>query len=314
MSTQRIIMLGPQRTRPTVREAVESLGLAAGARVAAVTAGWEEREPEDLELGEHLGAGAINLKVFQRADDIYRSDPELHQAMRDRQDTLQKLQMLYRLRLSHALLAARELLQREDPDEALLDPEREAAIEAVREIDRHHLRRITEIHRDFEERWRFDERPSVVHQQEELKQQLEGTEALLIAGGHVGILRNRMRLLDVLGLVGDRPIIGWSGGAMVLGEKIVLFHDSPPQGPGDAEVLGPGLGACSGVVPLPHAARRLRLDDHTRVELFARRFGSDICATLDDGGRVDWDGARWIGRAATQRLDADGTLAEIGAA
>ncbi len=45
---------------------------------------------------------------------------------------------------------------------------------------------------------------------------------------------------------------------MVVCETVVLFHDSPPQGAGNAEVLDAGLGLARGVIALPHARRRLR--------------------------------------------------------
>jgi hypothetical protein len=100
---------------------------------------------------------------------------------------------------------------------------------------------------------------------------------------------------------------------MVLTERIVVFHDRPPQGAGDPEVLEAGFGAVSGVVALPHAERRLRLDDRTRVALFARRFEPAMCAALDPRTRLDWRDGRWLGRDGTRKLTASGELAEIGA-
>ena len=59
---------------------------------------------------------------------------------------------------------------------------------------------------------------------------------------------------------------------MALGQRVVLFHDSPPQGFGNAEVWGPGLGLYTGVLVFPHAQRRLALEDAGRVAILARRF------------------------------------------
>jgi hypothetical protein len=95
---------------------------------------------------------------------------------------------------------------------------------------------------------------------------------------------------------------------MVVAERVVLFHDSPPQGAGNAEVLDAGLGRCKGLVPLPHASRRLRLNDPVRVSIMARRFRPDHCITLDPGAGYFPDGKRparsWEG---TLRLFEDGT-------
>src|SRR5690606_5912302 len=100
----------------------------------------------------------------------------------------------------------------------------------------------------------------------------------------------------------------WSGGAMVLGERIVLFHDAPPQGRGHAEVLEPGLALYRGAVPFPHARRRLLLEDVPRVTLLARRLEPRLALPMDEGARVDWDGERWTFSAGTRLLSVDGTV------
>ena len=90
--------------------------------------------------------------------------------------------------------------------------------------------------------------------------------------GHVAVLLNRLRIFKLEPMLAQKPIIAWSAGAMVLAKRIVLFHDTPPQGKGFAEVFEAGLGLYSNLIPLPHAAKRLQLDNPTRVSIFARRF------------------------------------------
>ena len=68
----------------------------------------------------------------------------------------------------------------------------------------------------------------------------------MIAGGHVASLLNRLKLFDVLGLAAGKPIFAWSAGAMVLTDRIVLFHDYPPYGSDIAQVLDAGLRARAG--------------------------------------------------------------------
>jgi hypothetical protein len=312
MTSPRVVLLGPQRTDPTLKAAVDAFGI--HGRVAAVTAGWEEREDEDQEMRDHLGIRVVNLRVYERAEDVYRRDPELFAAMRERHDLLRKLQELYRLRLAHALAAGRELLRRGTPAgfEELMVPVVEDALDSLRELDRRHLERIASVHAEFDARWRPLERESVARHRAELKAQLVGCEALCVAGGHVTILLNRVRLLGLLELAAGLPIIAWSAGAMVLSPRIVLFHDSPPQGFGNPEVLEAGLGAFPGVVALPHADKRLRLEDPARVAIFARRFLPDLCAVLVQGARLDWDGERWTGTNGTRRLGERGELVDVG--
>src|SRR5437764_598914 len=132
-----VVLLGPQRFEPTLASVVRALGIEED--LATVTAGWQEREDEDAELRDHLGARAVNPAALIRR-----------------------------------------------------------------------------------------------------------TSALAIAGGHVAVLLNRLRLFGILALAEGRTIIAWSAGAMAVSDRIVLFHDSPPQGPGNPEVLGAGLGLFPG--------------------------------------------------------------------
>ena len=74
------------------------------------------------------------------------------------------------------------------------------------------------------------------------------------------------------------PVAAWSAGAMAIAERVVLFHDHPPQGAGNAEVFEAGLGLVRGAVFLPHAATRLALDDVGRVALLARRLPPAACS------------------------------------
>jgi hypothetical protein len=85
--------------------------------------------------------------------------------------------------------------------------------------------------------------------------------------------------------------------------RVVVFHHSPPQGFGNSEVLDAGLGLVDGVVALPHAHRRLHLDDERRVALLARRFAPDACLALADGAwlidrRGSWEVGPGVARLA----------------
>lgn len=308
-----VVLLGPQRLQPTLDKTVDSLGIRGS--LAAITAGWEEREGEDQELRAHLGGRTLNLALYERNEDVYRRDPELLRAVRGRHDTLRKMQELYRTRLAHMLQAAREMLHRQTMQgwEGLIEPEVRGAIDNVRALDQEHLNRTGELHAQFEARWRPLERPAVAQHRAEIARILDGCDALCIAGGHVAILLNRMRLFGVLELLREQPVIAWSAGAMVLAQRVVVFHDRPAQGAGDPELLEAGFGACAGLVPLPHAEKRLKLDDKMRVKLFALRFEPAMCVALDPKTRIDWRDGRWSGAAGTRCMNSAGELAEVGA-
>ncbi len=306
-----VVLLGPQRFAPTLGQAVARSGVRG--RLASVTAGWQEREAEDLELHEHLGGRTVNLMLYSRGEDVFERDPELAVAYRERQARLRELQDLYRTRLGYAQGALRELEQRRG-DPALLGPEKEAALAAIRAIDEHHLRRVAALHAGFEARWAPTGRPALARHLRQIEQALEGVEGLLIAGGHVAILLNRLRLFGVAGRLGERAVFAWSAGAMAIAERVVLFHHFPPQGYGNTEVLENGLALARGVVPLPHARRRLALDDRRRVALLARRFAPAACVAMGDGGWMIDDGAGWEPGPGMSRLAPDGSVGPLEAA
>ena len=72
LSPVKVILLGPQR-RPTVDVAARSLGT--GGPVATITAGWQEREPDDAEMTRLLGGRDVNLQLYRRWLDVLDADP-----------------------------------------------------------------------------------------------------------------------------------------------------------------------------------------------------------------------------------------------
>lgn len=304
-----IVLLGPQHQQPNVSSALAKWDQPGP--VAVVTCGWQEAEMEEAEeLSSHLRRPFIHLKLHQRGDDVFHKDPEFFAAYRQRQNELRQLQELYRIRLAHALAAAWELMRRDGAEE-LVAPEREAAIEAVRALDQHHLRRMGEVHARFDAEWRPEEREVVAGHRREIAEQLEEASAVVVAGGHVAVLLYRLLLFNVAPLMEKKPVVAWSAGAMVLAELIVLFHDSPPQGEGNPEVLDNGLGLVRGVIPFPNARSRLRLEDPVRVSLLARRFAPRACAALDDGAELYCHDHQWTARPSTLRLAASGGMVEF---
>jgi hypothetical protein len=303
-----VVLLGPQRLAPTIAPTLDALGIRG--RIAAITAGWQEREGEDDELDEHLGKKSFNLRLYHRTHVVFSRDPELSQALHRRQNRLQELQRLYSVRLRHGLDAVQELRGRRESD--LAASAAEDAMAAVRMLDAEHLERMAEVHREFEAGIHLEERDGVMAERREIAARLAEASVVAVAGGHVAVLLNRLRLFDIVSMLDGKPVVAWSGGAMVTGERIVLFHDSPPQGPGYAEVLESGLGLHRGLVPFPHARRRLRLHDPDRVVLVARRFRPAVCVAMDDRDRIDWEPGRgWRAPGGIGHLREDGTVDRI---
>ena len=298
-----VVLLGAQRFAPTLGAAVAELGVTG--RIAVVTAGWQERESEDDELAAHLEHRTVNLRLHGRGEEVFLRDPELRAAHREKQDSLRHRQDFYRIRLEHQLEADRVIRQRVAPAEIAAE-QMEASNDSIRELDRWHLSHCAMQHVVFEQGWRLHERPSVARHRAEIAALVAGCEAVAIAGGHVASLINRLALFGIGELLGARPVFAWSGGAMAVSERVVLFHDDPPQGPGASEVLDAGLGLCPGAVFFPEPEKRLRLDRKDRVAGLARRFAPSLCLTLPARARVTWREGRFSSAHGVQRLRSSG--------
>ena len=74
---------------------------------------------------------------------------------------------------------------------------------------------------------------------------------------------------------------------MAMTERVVLYNDRGPQGVQGAEVWDRGIGRVRDVVAMPHARRRLRLDDPCTRGCSCRRFEPAVCLLLDDGTQVE---------------------------
>jgi len=281
----RVTLLGPQR-RPTVDTVAASLY--PQGPVATITAGWQEREPDDGELSKLLGARDVNLRLYQRWLDVQERDPVFAAGERRLAGVLEELQDVYLLRLDHALRAVYAVQRRGDglPLGAGVLAE---AIDAVRELDAAHLRRVGAVRGEFYQELHPHDRPVIAEHRADVAARLGDAAAVVIAGGHVGVLADALHLFNVAASLRS-AVIAWSAGAMALAEQIVLFHDRSAHGPGHPEIYGRGLSVFSNVVPLPHARARLLLDDAPRMAVFARRFAPARCVLLENGTRIDTGG------------------------
>ena len=290
------ILLGLQRFTVTARAALRALGVEGA--VATVNAGWEEREGEDRELDSVLDGRTLNLRLHARMADVLAKDPDVAAAAYAFGEQRDTLVALYELRLRHALAAAYSVQHRigrhGDPTGAAAAA-LEESVRTVRTVDRWYLAELAELHQRREEQAPPSQSEVVAWHRGEVAADLASCRVVVLTGGNVATLLTALRLFDVR-LPEHVPVIAWSAGAMVLTGKVVLFHDYAPQGDSDASVWDRGLGRLPDLLLLPHATRRLRLDDKARMSVLARRFRKRQAVLLDDGARL--------------RIDADGQLPE----
>ena len=288
--TAPLLLLGPQRPEPNLPEALATLP--GGGSVVAITAGWRHDEGETEALFTDLGGAAVHLPLYAWFEEIQGAAPELARVYRARQAHIGRIKELYQQRLKPAMDTVRAMAAAAREEPAVAEPELEDALAAVRSLDAHFLARADAVHARFEDRLRALVTPLVAQRRAEAASAVAGARAVMIAGGHVAVLRNRLIFFDL-----DRalpaaqargvPIVAWSAGAMALSERIVLFYDDPPDGSADPEVFDRGLGLARGLVLLPHARRRLRLGDAERVSLLARRFAPHPCVGLENGAWLE---------------------------
>ena len=277
------ILLGPQRFLTTAGTAVRSLEV--GDQVATVTAGWQEREADDAELDEVLEGHSLNLRLFGRLNEVIQTDVAFAAAALAHRDAMDELAGIYSLRLQRALDSVYAVQRRTVRDEiaeaALTD-----GVRALRAVDAWYLDTVDQLYGELETASPVAESEPVQRHRVEVAEILGACGALAIAGGHVGVLLRCLKLFAVVPGP-ELPVVAWSAGAMALTERVVLYNDNGPQGLQGAEVWDRGMGRVRGVVAMPHARRRLRMDDPMTLQIMVRRFAGALCLLLDDGARVD---------------------------
>ncbi len=302
------VLLGTQRFEVTLDSLVASLN--DGRPMAAVTCGWREREPEDEALRNHVGVELINLNLRRRMEEIFRVDVELAEAHRHRQQILRHKQEFYRIRIQFALEAHRVIQSRSAPAE-VHNVEEAVALAALQTLDSYHLENCMDIMRRFETETNLFERPEVKRHREEIAGIMQRCSSLAISGGHVATIINRLRLFGLSGFIDGHIVYAWSAGAMAISDRIVLYHDNPPQGPGAAEILTEGMGWVPGMVILPEPEKRLRMTESNRVSTLASRFRPARSLAFPGGAHLVWDGERITESSGIVELGINGRITPL---
>ena len=312
-----IVLLGPQRPFPTLGEALDALDVRGP--LVVINAGERHDEGETEAIAAAARREVTLLPLYQWFEELQPQEPDLFASYAERQERIQRYKELVRVRLRFALDAARTLWGRlpEDPEFGRVELDR--AIEVVRRVDAGAVETLDDLREKY---------PLVVHRRERsrvaeacarAREVLLGAGAVVVAGGHVGVLRNRLYFFGLdhwlkETLAAGIPLLGWGAGAMCLTQRIVLFYDDPPEGPSEAEVLDTGLGLVPRVVLFPHARRRLRLDHPDRVAALASRFAPQACLGLESGAWLERRRGRWVNRGPADSafvLQADGQVVPL---
>ena len=308
----RAVVLGPQPGRISLGPGLEALDLPPGP-VAAITVGWRETEPVLKEVErelERLGRGAAPLHIGERVGRVFGRDAELAEAHRALQEGLLAEERLYGARLRRAVETAHEIA-RLTVAGRYGAPYAEEAWRAILAADRFHVERHRVLWQEFREAVRLAERPAIREEKDEVERLLAGSAAVVLTGGHVAVIRNRLLLLGLADALSRLPVLTWSAGAMVLTPRVVLFHDRLPGGSARPEILGEGLSLLPGLAVFPDARLRLDLEDRQSLGELSGRVAPDRAVLLDPGDAIHWDGSRWSSPAGIRVLSDEGAIETV---
>ncbi len=255
---------------------------APSAPIVTITAGQQEFEGETaLQVRQPVR----DLGLYARCEALFQAWPELRQAHAAHQARVREAERYYRLRLERAMDAVLTLLDEDGASPALQEHTR-AAVRALRTLDRQHLRTVRALYSAFREALREPVRAALAHERQQLADALDDAQIVVIAGGHVAVLLNRLRLLDVAPLIGPRAVVAWGAGAMACTERVLLFHERGAVGPRPPQLLAAGLGLVRQTVVLPQARERLALGDANRLGALARRMAPARVVLLDQSAHL----------------------------
>ena len=276
------VLLGPQRFRTTVGAVIRTV--APEGTVATVTAGWRDRESDTHELDATLEGRGRHLNLYGRLVDVLDSDPRFAGAALAYRDAVDELAEIYSFRLQRALdsvyTVQRRTVRTDLAALALAD-----GVRVVQSIDQWYLDAVDQLRGEFWAAAPPEESEPVQRHRAEVAEAIRAGER---DRDRRGACRTVAALPEAVRRepTPEQPVVAWSAGAMSLTDRVVLYHDRGPSGVVGSEIWDRGLGRAPRIVAMPHARRRLQMDDPMLLRVLARRFGDARCLLLDDGARV----------------------------
>ena len=260
------ILLGPQRFTTTVGSTVRALALTGP--LAMVNAGWEERESDDAELAGHLDGRGVNLRLHHRMMDVLAKDEHFAAAALAFRDRMDELRAFYGIRLQAAIDAVHAVAHRTSMHSGGPSPRRPRWRPCATSTGWYASSSPSSLARPVLSRRRTRTAPSGWHQGE-IGAILDECEAVVVAGGNVRTLLWTLRFFDVTirPRADGRRLVGRGDGADWT--RSSSSTTSPRRESRRPRCHDTGLGRLPGIIALPHAKRRLQLDDHERMSVLA---------------------------------------------
>ncbi len=316
-------ILAPVHSDPKVR---------ARRKVLLITAGWQGEEFAEAHLKRtlyemgvaprvagHRDPNVQNLSLYYEFKRFCKKEPELAENYREKQKALRRVMALYRrsnrmgLQLLKVQLATVQKWYPEWSFASLLDHAEQNAgrghdalglaaeelrlqLKRIREQDEWLLERLERLEAAFQDGHALRQNKSWLAKRRLLSGRIRGSATVVLYGGHLAVLLNRLRFFDLGGalqenLAAGGTIVARAAGAMALGERVVVYHDEYQDRHHTFEVLGRGVGLLPGLLLLPQHAERIRKGSQDHLTFLARRFPLRACIGLDEGAVLVVDGA-----------------------
>ena len=225
-----------------------------------------------------------HLNLYGRLNDVLDSDQPFAMAALAHRDAVDELAGIYSLRLQRALdsvyAVQRRSVRTDLAASALAD-----GVRVVQSIDQWYLDAVDQLRGELWAAAPAEDSEPIQRHRAEVAEAVGQASAIAIAGGHVGLLLRCLKLFAV-NLPAELPVVAWSAGAMSLTERVVLYNDRGPSGVIGSEVWDRGLGRAPRIVAMPHARRRLQMDDPMVLRVLAAGSATPAACCWTTGPRV----------------------------
>ena len=262
-----------------------------------------------------------NLSIYHEFNRFRRNEPELYRQYHEKQGVIIKAKEFYRRKnsdfvrilreqtqfvkdsyagvglaqiLAYDVAARRSGLPRMGQGELIFHyycQDIQDTLAKIVDNDNAMVRVCKEVERAFRDRSRVDENPLFITMRDELRRRILSANTILIFGGRVSVLLNRLwffRLHDVLqeALCRGTNFCSVSAGSVVLAQKVILYDDfwgdraARPRK--EFEFFDNGLGLVKPVTLFPHCMDRIQTDDPDNLAYLARRFAAGVCVGLNE--------------------------------
>lgn len=164
-------------------------------------------------------------------------------------------------------------------------------VASLRAADQRHAERLAEMWRHFHLAAGLEFDPYWNELRRELVRKILQSNVIVLPGGSPSTLLVGFRFFALEGVITEAlrrgtSFFGTSAGAMVLGRRLVIFHDhrKPRE---EFQLLENGVGLIEGLQVFPHCTDRVQTEDPANLAYLASRFDDRCCVGLNAGSVLE---------------------------